>query len=189
MTPAGDAPVPASSLQATISACSPILAPRLPDTTVRYLREVLTMGTAENKALARRYVEEVLNGGNVALLDELFAPDYQTHDRRDGEPTGLENVRQRIAGIRRIFPDFHLTLDDLLADDDKVVLRFTGGGTQMGELGGMPPTGKAVVWSGVGILRVAHGKFVELWQFEDQLSLLRQLGATITPPAVTAPPA
>lgn len=146
------------------------------------------MNADENKALVRRYVEEVLNGGNLDLIEEMFASDYGAQDQTESEPTGPELVRGRIARIRRVFPDFHLTLEDLLADGDKVVLRFTCRGTQTGQLRDIPPTGKSVEWRGIGILRVVDGKLAEQWQAEDQLGLLRQLGVTTMPPGQPAPP-
>jgi steroid delta-isomerase-like uncharacterized protein len=137
----------------------------------------------ENKFLARRFVEDVINGNNLAVVDELFAPGFEVRDAVFPVPPGPDGVKQVFVGARDAFPDLHETIEDLIAEDDRVMVRWSSRGTHQGPFAGIAPTGKPFVWRGVFILRVAGGKFVEMWQVHDQLGLLQQLGATIEPPA------
>ena len=146
------------------------------------------MSTDDHKALARRFIEEVANRGNLAIADELFAPDFEVRDAVVPAAPGPAGVKQVFAAVRTAFPDFHETLEDVLADEDRVMVRWTARGTQQGPFAGIAPTGKAVLWRGVFILRVKDGRFVEMWQVHDTLGLLQQLGATITLPAESHDP-
>ncbi len=139
------------------------------------------MSAEENKALVRRFIDAA-NQNNLAVFDALFAPDFVSRDTVVLVPPGPEGVRQLFTAVRAAFPDFHETIEDLVAEDDKVVARWTTRGTHQGEFAGIPPTRKPVTWKGMFIVRVVDGKFVEVWQAHDQLGLLQQLGATITPP-------
>jgi len=141
------------------------------------------MSVETNKALVRRFIEEVGNRGNSAVADELFARDFEVRDAVIPVPPGPEGVKQLFAAIHTAFPDLRETIEDLLAEDDRVMARWTVRGTHQGALLGVAPTGKTVTWRGFFVLRVAGGKFVELWQIHDQLGLLQQLGVTITPPS------
>jgi steroid delta-isomerase-like uncharacterized protein len=143
------------------------------------------MTTDENKAMARRFIEEVANRGNFAVIDELIAPDFEVRDAVIPVSTGPEGVKQVFGAVRDAFPDFHETIEDVLADEDRVMVRWSTRGTHRGEFAGIPATGKEVTWRGVFILRVAGGRFVEMWQLHDQLGLLQQLGATVTMPAAS----
>ncbi len=141
------------------------------------------MSAEECKVLARRFVEEVINGNNLAVVDELFAPDFQVRDAAFPVAPGSEGVKQVVVAMRAAFPDLQETIEDLLADGDRVMVRWSSRGTHQGPFAGIAPTGKPFVWRGVFVLRVADGRFVEMWQVHDSLGLLQQLGATITPPA------
>ena len=145
----------------------------------------MTAETEANKALARRFIEEVANRGNLAVADELFGPDFETRDAVVPTVPGPEGVKQVFRAARAAFPDFHETVEDVLADEDRVMVRWSTRGTHQGPFAGIAPTGKTVEWRGVFILRVKDGRFVEMWQVHDTLGLLRQLGATVVPPQAT----
>ena len=139
------------------------------------------MTTEENKAIARRFVDEVINRGNVALIDELAAPDFVDHAAPPGVPPTREGLKTFIAMLRGAFPDLHVTIDDLIAEGDKVVLRTTNHGTMTGDFAGMPPAGKSATWASVDIVRYANGESVEHWGVDDQLGMLQQLGFAEAP--------
>jgi predicted ester cyclase len=101
------------------------------------------MSSEDNKALVRRFFEEVLNEKRVDRADELVAPDYLDHAAVPGQAPGLEGAKQRWAMYFAAIPDLHTTIDDMVAEGDRVVVRYTGEGTQKGELLGIPPTGSA----------------------------------------------
>jgi steroid delta-isomerase-like uncharacterized protein len=131
-----------------------------------------------NKALVRRWYEEVLNGPNLAVADDVVAADLVFN----GQPIGREGIKQAAAWVRSIFPDLHVTVDDVVAEGDRVVTRFTARATHRGELMGIPPTGKTVTLRGVHVDRVQDGRIAERWETVDLLALLRELGATVAPP-------
>jgi len=136
------------------------------------------MSTEQNKAMDRRVYEEVWNGGNLAVIDELVAANYVDHDQ---EPTGalegLEGLKQSVTMYRTAFPDVHFTVEDQIAEGDRVVTRWTARGTHQDAFMGIPPTGKQAMVTGISITRVASGKVVEGWTNFDALGLLHQLGA------------
>ena len=142
------------------------------------------MSTEDNKALIRRLIEEVWNQGNLAVFDELYAPDFIFHD------PGLPLVRTReedkrwIAGILKAFPDFHLTINDLIAEGDQVVVRLTACGTNTGDIlapSPHPATGKQVTLTGIAIARISNDQFVEIWHQVDWLGMFQQLGLIPAP--------
>lgn len=136
----------------------------------------------ENKALVRRLFEELASKGDLAVADEITAPDFVPHDLASffEEATGPEGVKQLVVGLRAAFPDLHMTMEDIIAEGDKVVIRYTARGTHKGEFQGLAPTGKRVAWAGINIYRVAGGKAVETWKLGDNLGLMQQLG--VIPP-------
>jgi steroid delta-isomerase-like uncharacterized protein len=138
------------------------------------------MSTEDNKAIVRRYLEEAWNRGNLGILDELTAPNY-TRYISGQSPLDREGQKQRIASFRQAMPDVHLTLEDIIAEGDRVVFRITLSGTQQGALMGVPPTGKTLTISAIDITRLTGGKIVEHWGQMDMLGLLQQLGAVPTP--------
>ena len=137
--------------------------------------------SAENKAILRRFFEDLFNTGNLAVADEIVATDYLNHNAAPGETPGREGLKQFVAAVRTAFPDLHFTVEDQIAEGDKVVTRFTGRGTHRGEFMGIPPTGKAFAISGIGLYRLADGKIVEDRVQEDTLGMLQQLGAIPSP--------
>jgi len=134
------------------------------------------MSTEDNKALIRRFYEEVFNKKNLAAIDDFFAPDHVDHTLPPGLPVGPEGTKQAIAMTLTAFPDLHLTIEDMIAEGDKVVTWFTTHGTQRGALGDIPPTGKQVTVSTIEITRIAGGKIVEDSGLDDRLGMLQQLG-------------
>jgi steroid delta-isomerase-like uncharacterized protein len=134
------------------------------------------MSTEENKALIRRFYEEVFNNRNLAALDDFYAPNHIDHTLPPGLPVGPEGTKQAIATMLEGFPDLHISIEDMIAEGDKVVIRFTTHGTQQGTLGGIPPTNKQVAISTIEITRIAEGKIVEDWGLDDRLGMLQQLG-------------
>ncbi len=138
------------------------------------------MSTEDNKALYRRILEEVMNQRNLALVDELCAPDFVLH-RGSTTIQGRESYKQFLSTYLTASPDLNFTIEDLVADQDKVVSRHTGRGTHLGPFMGIPPTGKHVTATGMAIIRVANGKIVEEWANADDLGLLQQLGVIPAP--------
>jgi steroid delta-isomerase-like uncharacterized protein len=139
------------------------------------------MTTEANKASASRFVDEVVNRGNVALIDELLAPDFVDRTPAPGLPPDREGVKAFFAMLRVAFPDLHSTIDDQIAEGDKVVQRTTAHGTMKGDFAGMPASGKSATWQAIHILRFEDGKTVEHWDVTDQLSMLQQLGFAEAP--------
>ena len=139
------------------------------------------MSAEENKAIYRRYVEEVSNEGNLDLVDEIFAR-YVSH-QPDGhtEERGPEDVKRFIGEFHRAFPAFDCTIEDQIAEGDKVATRWTIRGTHQGEFRGIAPTGKQITVTGIGIFRFSEGKVVESWDNFDQLGMMQQLDAIPQP--------
>jgi len=132
----------------------------------------------QNKAISRRLVEEAFNQGKLDVVDELVAPDFVNHDPSSPEEIrGPEGLKDFIRTYRSAFPDIRVRTEDQIAEGDKVVSRWTGGGTQQGELLGMPPSGKQATVTGISIDRLEGGKIIETWNNWDTLGMLQQLGA------------
>ena len=139
------------------------------------------MGTQENKASARRFMEEVINRGNVAAIDELSSPNIVDHTAPPGVPAGNEGFKMFITTFRAAFPDLHYTVDDEIAEGDKVVQRTSARGTMKGDFQGMPASGKTATWSEIHITRFENGKAIEHWGVVDQMGMLAQLGFVQAP--------
>jgi steroid delta-isomerase-like uncharacterized protein len=134
-----------------------------------------TMSIEENKAIAQRFYAEVINGGSDPALEELVSPDYV--DRLVvGVPPSLDAFRDFLRMVATAFPDIEVTVEDMLAEGDRVAARVTVRGTHLGPLFGQAPTGKPAVFAGVDVLRIAGGQVVERWSVRDLLGMLRQLG-------------
>ena len=132
--------------------------------------------TTSNKAIVRRYFTEVLTAGNLELIDTLIAQDYVSH-----YPAGYvlgggpEDVRQIVSSVRRAFPDVHFTVDDLIAEGEKVVCRWTFQGVQEEDFMGIPVSGRKATVMGIAIYRVVNERIAEAWFTWDALGLMRQL--------------
>jgi steroid delta-isomerase-like uncharacterized protein len=133
------------------------------------------MSTEENKAIAHR-IYEVFNTGNLALADELIIADVVEHQAMPGQEPGLAGFKQFVTISRAAFPDIQVTVEDMIAERDKVVARVTIRGTHTGEFMGMPPTSKSFTVSAIDIIRFADGKAVEHWGNQDDLGMMQQLG-------------
>jgi steroid delta-isomerase-like uncharacterized protein len=131
-----------------------------------------------NKALVRRLFEEVWNNGDLAVTDECLASSYTHHDSSTPDfGPGPDGEKKRVTLYRNGFPDLRLTIEELVAENDTVVARWSCRGTHKGELAGIAPTGKEIGLTGVSIARFANGKIVEGWINWDALGLMQQLGA------------
>lgn len=139
------------------------------------------MSTEENKALTRRIFEEGVNQNKPSVFDELFAPNFAIHDAPFGAQRGPEGFRQLIGMFRTGFPDLRVTIEEELAEGDRVIHRGYATATHKGDFQGIPPTGKQVKINYIDIWRVANGKMVENWVQMDLLGLMQQLGVVPTP--------
>ena len=131
------------------------------------------MTVDDNKTLAKRFYEEILNGRNMDVADEILAPQYIDHS---ASAPGLENFKRYLTMITSVFPNINVAIEDMLADDDKVAARLTVRGTQSGSFRGFPAKGGQATWSGMDIIQVSNGKIVERWSERDFLHMLVQLG-------------
>jgi steroid delta-isomerase-like uncharacterized protein len=140
------------------------------------------MSTEQNKALLSRLMKEVFSRGNISLVDELLAPDFVEHEELPpGIPPGREAVKQFSTLFRSAFPDLKITIDDIIAEGDKVVVRGIWSGTHKGEFMGIPRTDKSVSFEVIDIVRIVGGKVVEHWGQMDTLRMMQQLGVIATP--------
>ena len=135
------------------------------------------MTTDDNKALVQQFFEQVINQRNLAALDQFVPPGGVNHTVPPGMP---QETNQFVGQYLNAFPDGKVTVEDLLADGDKVVAHVSFHGTHQGALRGMAPTGKPITLMGIHIFRIANGKLVEHWGLMDRLAALQQLG--VVPP-------
>ena len=132
------------------------------------------MSGERHEEVLRRVIEEGFNRGNYAALDACFAPGYV--EQQFGLSPDLAGFKNDIAGLRRAFPDLHLTIEDAVADGDKVWMRCTARGTHRGAFMGLPPTGRTYTITVIDICRFADGRIVEHWGVPDRFALMQQLG-------------
>jgi steroid delta-isomerase-like uncharacterized protein len=134
------------------------------------------MSAAESKAIVRRFWG-VWEEGNIDLVDELLAPDYVNHTPASpDQPTGPEGVKGVVTMFRSAMPDLRVVIEDMIAEEDKVAVRYTLEGTHEGELFGIPPTGKRLSVKSISVERVSGGKIREHWRITDSLDMMQQLG-------------
>jgi len=138
------------------------------------------MSIEENKAIARRWMEEVWSKGNLAAIDELLAADFVFNYAPPGVAPDREGYKQTVTILCAPFADIHSTIEDMVAEGDKVAVRWTWRGTHKGEFMGVAPTGKEVTITGISILRIVGGKLVEEWGEMNMLGMMQQLG--VLPP-------
>lgn len=143
------------------------------------------MAAEENKALVRGAVG-ALNEGDLDAYIGSYDEDVVLHGYPPGLAPGIEGARQFYTGLATAFPDVEVEIGDLVAEGDKVTVRFTLRGTHQGEFAGVPATGNRVAVGGLTILRFADGKIAERWQALDELGLMQQLGAIPVPEEVEA---
>ena len=141
------------------------------------------MSSETNKTVSRRFFEEVFGKGKLNVLDEIIAKDNVNSGPGSlpGLPTGPEGAKQLITIYRNAFPDVHFTIDEQLAEGEKVLTRWTGHGTHQGELQGLPATGKSSTISGIVIDRIVNGKIAESWGLFDNFSMMQQPGVIPMP--------
>jgi predicted ester cyclase len=130
----------------------------------------------ENKAVIRRFVEEVQNNKSEAAYDELNDPEFVNLSSPPGIPSDKEGGKMYLFGFLNAFPDCHFTIDDMLAEGDQVVTKKTFRGTHTADFAGIPPTGRKVELQFVDIMRVRDRKIIEHWNCIDQLAFMQQLG-------------
>lgn len=136
------------------------------------------MSTETNKAIVRRYLEQVIGKGQADLIGEFLAEGIELHGA--GLAPGLPAVAQWVAAMIAALPDRKLTINDVVAEGDKVTVRTTLTGTHQGEMEGIPATGKTASIPGITIFRMDKGKIAEGWVLNDHLSLMQQLGVIPT---------
>ena len=135
----------------------------------------------ENKAIIRRFFEEVWNEKNINVIDEVIAAEQVDHSLPPGLPAGVEGVKMFVGMYLNAFPDTQMTIEDQIADGDRVVTRWRATGTHKGELMGIPATGKQMSITGIDINVVSGGKSVEHWGEFDQMAMMQQLGVAPAP--------
>ncbi len=138
------------------------------------------MSAEQNKAIVHRFIEEVISRGNLAVIDELIATNYIYHGS-GMEVRGPDGLKQLFTMLRTAFPNWCETIEDMIAEEDKVVFRVVGNGTHQGEFMGISPTGNQVTVAGIDIVRLEGGKIVEHWANFDQMGLMQQLGVIPAP--------
>ena len=144
------------------------------------------MSAQDNKATARRYYDEVLNQRNVDLLDELAVEDYVEHDPFPGMGNGRDQLKARAQGLFNAFTPMQFTIEDVIAEGDKVVVRWTNAGTHSGEFMGIPATNKEFSIAGIDIHLLRDGRLAEHWHVVDQLTQMQQMGLVPQPDGAPA---
>ena len=137
------------------------------------------MSTEENKAIARRWNDEIWGKGNFAIIDELFAPDFVWHYAPPGVAPDLDGYKRFQPESLIPFADMNCAIEVMVAQEDKVAVRWSWRGTHKGGYMGIAPTGKQVTLTGISILRIAGGKIAEEWTEADNLGFVEQLGAKV----------
>ncbi|WP_432988192.1 ester cyclase [Dactylosporangium sp. CA-233914] len=152
------------------------------DTTGARVREPAADETDGNEIVVRRFLDQVINGGHLDLVADLWAADLAWHGGSLGDVYGIDAYRQMLgADAGAAFTGMHLTIHEVISHGDKVVVRFTNSGTHTGTFRGHPATGRHAEWLGIGIYTVRDGRISEAWFAEDILGMLQQLGAVDQP--------
>jgi len=139
------------------------------------------MSSEESKVIVRRFWG-VWEEGNIDLVDELLAPDYVNHSpATPDQPTDPEGIKAVVGMFRGAMPDLRVIIEDMIAEGDKVVVRYTIEGTHEGELFGVPPTGQRLSIKSISVERVSDGKIREHWRITDSLDMMQQLGVIPVP--------
>ena len=143
------------------------------------------MSTETNKNLARRFYVEILNARRIDTVDDLAVAEYVEHDPLPGQRDNREGLKDRVRILTEaLSPTF--TIEDMIAEGDRVVVRWTNRGTHVAPFLGIPPTGRAFEIAGVDIYRVENNRLAEHWHVVDQLTMLQQLGLLPTPETAPA---
>jgi predicted ester cyclase len=139
------------------------------------------MTTAQNKALVRRINDELISQGQMSVADELLAEDFVDHDALPGFPSNREGVKQLFTYLRQVFAGLHVTIEDQIAEADRVVTRKTFHGTHQADFLGVAPTGIEVTFGVIDILRIHDGKVTDHWNIVDLFGLMAQLKPSVPP--------
>jgi steroid delta-isomerase-like uncharacterized protein len=139
------------------------------------------MSADANKQILRRFFEELFNTGDLSIADEIVAENFVNDNNIPGEPPGREELKAFVTLLRTSFRDIHFTVDDQIAEGNKVATRLHFTGTHQGEFAGMPPTGKSINVTAINIQRVSGGQIQETWLDWDALGTMQQLGAIPAP--------
>jgi steroid delta-isomerase-like uncharacterized protein len=138
-----------------------------------------------NKALVRRFYDQVLNGRRVEAIDELTVADYDEHDPLPGQREGRDGLKDRVSMlVEGLAPTF--TVEDVVAEGDRVVVRWTNSARHVGDFLGIPPTGRYCAIAGIDVYRIEDGQLAEHWHVIDQLAMLQQLGLMPAPDSAPA---
>ncbi len=148
----------------------------LPTRWLIHVKGEQVVSAEDNKALVRRVVDEVQSGGNIDLIDEICSSEFVNHSIPPGIPPDCEGLKILTAMFRGAFPDSYFTVEDMVAEGEKVATRKTFHGTHEGEFMGIPPSGRAVSMGLIDIVRISDGRVVEHWSMGDTLGLMQQLG-------------
>ena len=132
--------------------------------------------TLEHTTITHRLFDEIFNQGRVAIAEEIYASHLVNHDPHHPDIHTLADVKRFVQTYRTAFPDLHITIQDMITQDDKVVIRWSAHGTHAGTLINLPPTGRQITITGMNILRITNGKIQEEWANWDIFSLMQQLG-------------
>jgi steroid delta-isomerase-like uncharacterized protein len=144
------------------------------------------MSGQDNKTVMRRYYEEVFNQRRTGLIDQLAVEDYVEHDPFPGQGNGRADLKARVGAILGAFSPLQFRLEDLVAEGDRVVVRWCQTGTHTGPFMGIPPSGRQFTITGIDIHELRDGRMAEHWHVVDLYGLLQQLGAIPAPNATPA---
>ncbi len=166
------------TIAATACASAPTPVPTVPPPTA------VPSPAEANKALVRRYLDTVLIGGNLDAIDGFVTPAYKRYVSATAAPLNAAGQKQRLAGIRAAFPDMQVTIEDMIAEGDRVAYRMTIRGTYKAPFAGIPATNKAATDAVLETVRIENGKIAEHWGGPDIFNVLMDLGVTCSiPPA------
>ena len=144
------------------------------------------MAGNDNKAVVQRFYQEVLNQRKLEVLDQIAAEDYVEHDPFPGQGNGRADLKARVASLHKAFNPLRFNVEDVIAEGDKVVVRWTNSGTDRGGFMGIPPTGREFGIAGIDIYVVRDGRLAEHWHVVDMLGHMQQLGLLPTPSGAPA---
>jgi steroid delta-isomerase-like uncharacterized protein len=137
------------------------------------------MTTEEHKSLVRHALEATFGRGDLDALETYFTPSVTLHEPGQEPMHGRDELRRGLEGLRAAFPDFRFSIEDLLAEDGRVAIRYAGQGTHHGDFLGIAATGREIRYTGMVMVRLDKGRIAEFWAQPDLLGVLRQLGATV----------
>ena len=137
----------------------------------------LALMTEQNKAVYRRFIQEVFNEGRLDMLEQLLSPSYIYQDAPPGTPPNADGIRQVVTNARTAFPDLKVTIEDMVGEGDKICARLTTRGTHKGVFFDIPPTGKTISMKGLTMIHIVDGRMAASWVLNDVMGLMNQLGA------------